>query len=160
MMCINGKVGRRRWMMGDGCIGEVEEYKCLGITIEGTKHGGFKTMGDRMKETNGLIGSVKYAAERSGSKYVIRREGWKTMIVCKLMYECGALTWYQRQCDDLEVIQNGFGRWLWEVGKVRNKLVRDEYGWSSFAEMEVKCIVDWLLRIVYEASLVSDIEQK
>ena len=23
--CINGKVGRRRWMMGDCCIGEVEE---------------------------------------------------------------------------------------------------------------------------------------
>ena len=27
----------------------------------------------------------------------------------------------------------------------------------SFAEREVKCIVDWLLRIVYEESLVSDI---
>ena len=33
-----------------------------------------------MKEANGLIGMVKYAAERSGSKYVIGREGWKTMI--------------------------------------------------------------------------------
>ena len=30
-------------------------------------------------------------------------------------------------------------------------------GWSSFAEKEVKCIVDWMLRIVYEESLVSDI---
>ena len=28
---------------------------------------------------------------RSGSKYVIGREGWKTMIVSKLMYGCGAL---------------------------------------------------------------------
>ena len=46
---------------------------------------------------------------------MIRREGWKTMIVSKLMYGCGALAWYQRECDDLEVIQNGFGRWLWEV---------------------------------------------
>ena len=41
-------------MMGDCCIGEVEEYKYLGITIEGGKHGGFKSMGDRMKEANGL----------------------------------------------------------------------------------------------------------
>ena len=80
-------------MMGDWCIGEVEEYKYLGITIEGGKHGGFKSMGDRMKEANGLIGMVKYAAERSGSKYVIGREGWKTMIVSKLMYRCGALAW-------------------------------------------------------------------
>ena len=46
---------------------------------------------------------------------------------------------------------------LWEVGNVRNELVRGETGWSSFAEREVKCIVDWLLRIVYEESLVSDI---
>ena len=62
--------------------------------------------------------------------------------------------WYQRECDDLDVIQNGFGRSLWKVGNVRNDIyiyiVRDESGWSSFAEREVKCVVDWLLRIVYE----------
>ena len=37
--------------------------------------------------------------------------------------------------------------------------MRGKSGWSSFAEREVKCIVDWLLRIVYEASLVSDIRR-
>ena len=86
VMCINGEVGRRRCMVGDCCIGEVEGYKYLGITIEGGKHGGFKNMGDRMKESNGLIGMVKYAAERACSKYVNGREGWKTMIVSKLIY--------------------------------------------------------------------------
>ena len=35
--------------------------------------------------------------------------------------------------------------------------MRDESEWSSFTEREVKCIVDCLLRIVYEESLVSDI---
>ena len=52
--------------MDDGrlCIGEVEEYKYLGITIEGGKHCGFKSMGDRLKVANGMIGMVKYAAER------------------------------------------------------------------------------------------------
>ena len=54
------------------------------------------------------------------------------------------------------MIQNGFGRWLCAIGKVRNELARGESGWNSFAEMEVKCIVDWLLGIVYEESLVSD----
>ena len=88
---------------------------------------------------------------------MIGREGWKTIIVSKLMYGCGALAWYQRKCDDLDVIQNGFGRWLCEVGYVRNELVRGEYGWSSFAERDVKCTVDWLLGIVYEENLVSDI---
>ena len=57
-----------------------------------------------MKEAIGLIGMVKYTAQRSGRKYVIGREGWKTMIVGKLMYGCGALAWYQRGRDDLEVI--------------------------------------------------------
>ena len=32
------------------------------------------------------------------------RDGWKTMNVSKLMYGCGELVWYQRECDDLEVI--------------------------------------------------------
>ena len=41
-----------------------------------------------MKEAHGLIGMVKYA---SGSNYMIGREGWKTMIVSKLMYYYGAL---------------------------------------------------------------------
>ena len=45
------------------------------------------------KQLNGLIGMVKYAAERSGSKYVIGREGWKTMILSRLLYGCGALAY-------------------------------------------------------------------
>ena len=82
---INGEAGRCRWIMGDCCIGEIEEYKYLGIMVEGGgKHCGFKSMGDRMKEANGMIGMVKYAAEQSGSEYVIKREGWKTMIVSRL----------------------------------------------------------------------------
>ena len=70
-------------------------------------------MGDRLKEANGLMGMVKYAVG-SGSKYVIGREGCKTMIVRKLMYGYGALTWHQLECDDLEVIQTdlagGYGK--------------------------------------------------
>ena len=49
---------------------------------------------------------------------MIRTEGWKTFITSKLMYGCGGLVWYQCECDDLEVILNGFGSLLWEVGKV------------------------------------------
>ena len=52
--------------------------------MEGGKLAGLKSMGDRMKKVNGLIGMVKYAAEQSGSKYVIGKEGWKTLIVSKL----------------------------------------------------------------------------
>ena len=40
---------------------------------------------------------------------------------------------------------------------MRNELGGGDSGWSSFAEREVKCIVDWLLRIVSEESLVSEI---
>ena len=35
--------------------------------------------------------------------------------------------------------------------------MRGESGWSSFAEKEVKSMLDWLLMIVYEASIISDI---
>ena len=46
---------------------------------------------------------------------MIGRGGYKTIIVSMLMYGSVTLTWCQRDCDDLDVIQNGFGRWLWEV---------------------------------------------
>ena len=75
-------------------------------------------MGDRMVDVNGVLGMVKYAATRSGSKYVVGREGWQSMVVNKLMYGCGALAWYQHEYGDLEVpvygrmeLVDGFGMW-------------------------------------------------
>ena len=38
-------------------------------------NGGFNSMGNRMVDANGVLGMVKYAAARSGSKYyVVGRE--------------------------------------------------------------------------------------
>ena len=71
-----------------------------------------------MIDINGVLGIVQYAAARSGSEYVVSREGWESMVENKLMYGCGALAWYHHECDDLEVRQNG--RWLRDVGNVRN----------------------------------------
>ena len=39
---------------------------------------------------------VKYAVARSGGNYVV---GWKSMVVNRLMHGCGALVWYQHECD-------------------------------------------------------------
>ena len=58
-------------------------------------------------------------------KYVVGREGWKIMVVNRLMYGCGALVWYQHECDDLEIQQVGMGQWFWDVG---NQLIRGETG--------------------------------
>ena len=69
---------------------------------------------------------------------MIGREGWKAMIVSKLMYGRRALSWYQCECDDLEVIQNGIGKWRWGVANVRNELVMGESGWNLFAQRDVK----------------------
>ena len=44
-------------------------------------HGGFRSIGDRMKEANKMLGMNKYAASRSGSWYVVGREGWKGIAV-------------------------------------------------------------------------------
>ena len=35
--------------------------------------------------------------------------------------------------------------------------MKGESGWSSFAETDMKSMVNWLLRIVYEESMISDI---
>ena len=106
-------------------------------------------MGDRMKEANSALDMLKCVASRSGSKCVIGREGWKGLVVNKFMYGCGALVWFQNECNDLEVKQNEMGRWLWEVLNVKNELIRGETGWSIFEEREAKAMASWLLRIVF-----------
>ena len=50
------------------------------------------------------------------------------MILNKLMYGCGVLAWYQHECDNLEVRQNGMGRLFWNVGNVRNDVIGEETG--------------------------------
>ena len=55
--------------------------------------------------------------------FVLGREGWKSLVVNKLMYGAGAL---------YEV-----GRWIWECKlNVKNELVCGETGWSSFKERQ------------------------
>ena len=110
-----------------------------------------------MVDANRVLGMVKYAATRSGSKYVVGRKGWKSMAINKMMYGCGALAWYQYECDDLEVRQNGMGKWLWDVGNVRNELIRGDTGWSTFEEREAKAMVKWMLRVVFKENMVSEI---
>ena len=157
VVCVNGPVEKRKWRCGDILIDETDQYKYLGVTVDGGTNGGFRSMGDRMKEANKVLGMVKFAAGRSGSRYVIGREGWKSVVVSKLMYGCGALAWYQHECNDLEVIQNEMGRWLWSVTNVRNELVRGETGWSTFEEREVKALMDCFLRIIFKKNIVSEI---
>ena len=158
VLCINGNMRERQWLLGMCKVSEVRKYTYLGVTVEGGLDGGFKSMGDRMKDANGVIGMVKYAAKRSGSRFVIGREGWKSMVVSKLMYGAGALAWYQAECDDLEVLQNEMGRWIWGVRtNVRNELIRGETGFSTFQEREAKAMCDQLMRIVFDNSVLSEI---
>ena len=47
--------------------------------------------------------------------------------------------------------------WLWDVGNVRNELIRGETGWSTFEEREAKAMVKWMLRVLFEVNLTSEI---
>ena len=48
-------------------------------------------------------------------------------------------------------------RWLWDVGNVRNELIRGETGWSPYKEREAKAMAKWMLRVVFEENLMSEI---
>ena len=54
---------------------------------------------------------VKYAAARSGSKYVVGREGWKNYGSKQANVWMWSTSVYQHECDDLEIRQNGMRRW-------------------------------------------------
>ena len=74
-----------------------------------------------MVDANRVLGMVKYATTRSGSKYVVGREGLKSIVVKKLMYGCGALVWCQHECDDF----GNTARMEWDDG----------FGMSEMLEM-------------------------
>ena len=59
VVCINGAEKERSWNFGGCEIGEVEEYKYLGVMVKAGLNGGFKSMGDRMVDANGVLGMVK-----------------------------------------------------------------------------------------------------
>ena len=146
MMMVRERIDK--WTEDSGMLGEIQGGFRRGRCTE-----------DNLFMLERLIEMVKGRKEEVFMAFLDMEKAYDRVNRKKLFEGCGALAWYQRGCDYLEVIQNGFGRWVWEVGNVRNGLVRGESGWSSFAEREVKCIVDWMLRnrIVYEESLVSDI---
>ena len=75
MVYINGGKKERTWNFGGCEIGEVEEYKYLGVSVKSGLNGGFKSIGGgRMVDANGVLGMAKYAAAKSGSKYDVGRE--------------------------------------------------------------------------------------
>ena len=114
---MNGEVGKKVWKIGDGVLEETDKYKYLAI---GGINGVFRSLGERMKDTRGVIGMVKYVAKRSGSRFVVGREGWKSLVVNKLMYGVGALSWYEKECEEM-------GRWIWGCKMyVNNELDRLE----------------------------------
>ena len=40
------------------------------------------------------------------------------------------------------------GRWLWDMENLRNELIREETGYSTFEEREAKVMVEWMLKII------------
>ena len=156
VVCINGAKEERSWNLGGCEIGEAEEYKYLGVTVKAGFNGGFKSMGDIMVDANGALGMASMQLQCLEVN-VAGRAGWKGMVVNRLMYGCGALVWYQHECDDLEIRQNGMGRCLWDVVNVRNEMIRGETGWSTFEVREAKSMVKWMLKVVFEENLVSEI---
>ena len=156
------RVGRecevKQWRIQGGEIEEKSEAKYLGFMLRGGKEGGFVTLGSRMNAVRQTTGMVKFAAKHSGSRFVVGREGWKSVVVSKVMYGAGALVWDREERNRLEKLQNDFGRWLWKVQmSVRNGCVRGESGWSSFEEREMKAKLAFVCKILRGNSVVSQV---
>ncbi|ELU12026.1 hypothetical protein CAPTEDRAFT_188109 [Capitella teleta] len=90
--------------------------------------------------------------------FLVARERWKNMMVCKAMYGAGAIVWKRAEAKSLEVMQSEFGRWLWRVDmSVRNAAVQGESGWSTFEEREVKAKMAFVRKILWGGGLVAEV---
>ena len=45
------------WKFGKGLLEEINKYTYLGVIAEGGVKGGFKSLGERMKDARGVIGT-------------------------------------------------------------------------------------------------------
>jgi hypothetical protein len=149
VVCLNGKTQEREWRAGEKIIREEKEVKYLGVRVIGGKNGGLKVLEDKIGGASRIEGMVKFAAKRSGSKFVVGREGWKSLVVPRLMYAAGAVNWKEVERQKLEKMQMAFGRWMWGFHKsVRNGIVHGESGWSSFEERESKAKLGYVNRVL------------
>ena len=157
VVVINGKCQDRSWRLDDRVMKECTSYKYLGMNVIGGEDGRIESIKVRMEAARRVNGMVKFAASRSGSRYLVGREGWKGMVVNKLMFGAGATCWDQNECNKLESFQNDMGRWLWGVDGVKNECIRGETGWSTFLEREAKSKIEWARRIIFEENIMSEI---
>ena len=69
----------------EGGVGRQHTY--LGVTVQCGVNRGFRSMGDRMKEANGLIGMIKYARmEGYSGEYTyiwVRSTSMVSITVCR-----------------------------------------------------------------------------
>ncbi|ELU17317.1 hypothetical protein CAPTEDRAFT_187456 [Capitella teleta] len=128
------------------------------MKIVGGVQGGIRSLTRRVEMCHRVAGLVKFAAKRSGSRFLIGREGWKSGVVSRIMYGGGALVWKVEERSRLEKEQTAFGRWLWKAHpSVRNACIQAESGWSTFSEREAKAKVGYVRKIYVGGSMVAEI---
>jgi hypothetical protein len=117
--------------------------------LKSGEEGGIQLMVENARTVGSLIGMVKYAAKRCGSRFVVGREAWKGLVVGRIMYAAGAVGWKAKERQQAEGLQKDFGRWLWGVERsVRNGVIHGETGWSTFWEREAKDRASFLARVL------------
>ena len=158
VVAVNGTNQERQWRMGEKIIKEADRAKYLGARVEGGRNGGIRLLEDRARDIGKTIGMLKFAAARSGNKFFVGREGWKGLIVGRLMYGAGAVGWRREEKRRIEQLQKDFGRWLWRFGgSVRNLCIRGETGWSTFEEREMKAKLLFVDRVINGGGRVSEV---
>lgn len=153
--CCDEEVCGGGFRLGDREIERCTRYKYLGVWVHGGRDGGFEPIDTRLKEVMRTVGMVKFAAARSGSRLIIGKEGWKGMVVPRLMYGGGALRWSAKEVAELERKQTEMMRYAWRVGKtVGPAVLRGETGYSSFEEREARAKLEMVTRVIEGRGLI------
>ena len=154
VVVLAGEVLEQESPLEGGVIKRYGEAKYLGVKLKEVD--GLVTTAENAKSAGSLIGMIKYSAKRSGGRFVIGREAWKSMVVSRMMYAAGAVGWSVGEREKAERMQREVGRWLWRVEKsVRNGVVHGETGWSSFWEREAKVRVAFMCRVLEGSDFVA-----
>lgn len=152
-----GEVQEEEWVVDGLKVMKSAEVQYLGLKLQ-ARGGGILQFSENLKKVGSLVGMTKYASKRSGSRFVIGREAWKSMVVGRMIYGVAAVGWTAAERRKVENLQMDFGRWLWRAGRwVRNVVIHGETGWSTFWEREAKVRATFINRVLDGNGVVSEV---
>ncbi len=149
---LTWKVGREVIQEGqeqDIEIGETEDYKYLGVTIDMSRKATKRQMEKAVKKASQMTGRIKATVQGGLAKTLIGSELWEKQAIPSILFGAEILQFTKKNMDDIEVAQNRMARELLGASpQVAVEALRGELGWWPTAHRVARTQLSYLGHLI------------